>query len=157
MKRQGAPRQYFRVLGDDISRVETFQWLVAGDLKASTKALITAAQDQALNTNAHKKNILKMDVDPRCRLCRHHDENVAHIVSGCQILTNDAYNKRHNSAAQRVHWTLCKIHAIDVKPRWWEHKVEPVIETDNVKILWDFSIRTDRAIPAHKPDIVVVN
>ena len=32
-----------------------------------------------------------------------------------------------------------------------------VIETDNAKILWDFSIRTDIHIQANKPDIAVVD
>ena len=38
---------------------------------------------------------------------------------------------------------------------WYEHQPEAVIETDNVTILWDYSIQTDRKIEANKPDITV--
>ena len=28
---------------------------------------------------------------------------------------------------------------------------------ENVKLLWDYSIRTDRVIPAHRPDLTLVD
>ena len=33
---------------------------------------------------------------------------------------------------------------------------EPVLESENSKILWDFKIQTDLPIEANKPDIVVL-
>ena len=38
---------------------------------------------------------------------------------------------------------------------WYEHKPQKVAETENPTVLWDFSIRTDRAILANKPDIII--
>ena len=32
-----------------------------------------------------------------------------------------------------------------------------VIETANIKLLWDFTIQTDREIQARRPDIILVN
>ena len=32
---------------------------------------------------------------------------------------------------------------------------QPVVETDNATILWDFVIHTDRRIDANKPDILI--
>ena len=29
-------------------------------------------------------------------------------------------------------------------------------ENENAKLLWDYSIRTDRVIPAHRPDLTLV-
>ena len=37
------------------------------------------------------------------------------------------------------------------------HQPEAVTETEEVKMLWDFEIRTDRIIPARRPGIVVLN
>ena len=30
-------------------------------------------------------------------------------------------------------------------------------ENENAKLLWDYSIRTDRMIPAHRPDLTLVD
>ena len=41
--------------------------------------------------------------------------------------------------------------------KWYEHEAESVLENEDYKILWDFSIQTDRVIEAQGPDLVVVN
>ncbi len=38
-------------------------------LNGKTESLIFAAQDQALNTKYHQKNILKQTEDSKCRMC----------------------------------------------------------------------------------------
>ena len=38
---------------------------------------------------------------------------------------------------------------------WLEHHPQAVVEGDNVTILWDFPIHTDRTIQANRPDIIV--
>ena len=30
-------------------------------------------------------------------------------------------------------------------------------ESENAKLLWDYSVRTDRVIPAHRPDLTPVD
>jgi len=52
-------------------------------LKIETEALITPAQDQALDTKGHKAKMLHTTNDPKCRMCKEKDETVAHIVSAC--------------------------------------------------------------------------
>ena len=37
------------------------------------------------------------------------------------------------------------------------YTLEKVIETDEVKLLWDFPIQTDNNLDHNRPDIVVVN
>ena len=37
------------------------------------------------------------------------------------------------------------------------HTPSPLVMSGNVKILWDFNIRTDHAISVHRPDIVIVD
>ena len=41
--------------------------------------------------------------------------------------------------------------------KWYEHQPQPVTQYENVKLLWDYSIRTDRVIPAHRPDLTLVD
>ena len=40
--------------------------------------------------------------------------------------------------------------------KWYDHRAAAVLESDDVKILWDFNIWCDRKIEARRPDIVVV-
>ena len=38
----------------------------------------------------------------------------------------------------------------------WEHNVEKVLQNEEVKILWDFKIQTDKHLAHNIPDITVV-
>ena len=38
---------------------------------------------------------------------------------------------------------------------WYEHKPQKVLQTEGARILWDFSIHTDRTIQANKPEITI--
>ncbi len=62
---------------------------------------------------------------------------------------------RHNKVAQYVHWQTSKGYGIAVKGSWYDHETPPVIENERVKILWDFSVQTDRTIKANRPDIII--
>ena len=74
--------------------VQTSEWLRTARLKPTTEALITAAQDQALNTNWHSCHILKTKQTDKCRRCGEHPETVSHIISGCPKLGQTAYLER---------------------------------------------------------------
>ena len=41
--------------------------------------------------------------------------------------------------------------------KWYEHQPQPVTENENDKQLWDYSIRTDRVIPALRPDLTLID
>ena len=56
-----------------------------------------------------------------------------------------------------IHWKLCKKYGVVVKEKWYEQEVEKVIETDEIKILWDMRIQTDKVIENSRPDIMVLN
>ena len=40
---------------------------------------------------------------------------------------------------------------------WYTHNAEKVLESDSCKILWDFSIQTDKKLKHNKPDITVID
>ena len=78
---------------------KTWAWLTRGELKKETESVITAAQDQALRTNAVKAKIDKTRVDSKCRMCLNADETVGHVVCECSKLALRDYKARHDSVA----------------------------------------------------------
>ena len=52
------------------------------------------------------------------------------------MLVQKEYKGRHGKKCLNIHWALCKKYVVNVCGRWYKHKVESVIENDNVKILW---------------------
>ena len=41
--------------------------------------------------------------------------------------------------------------------KWYDHQPQPATENEKAKLLLDYSIRTDRVIPAHRPDLTLVD
>ena len=60
--------------------------MVEGHLKKQTKAMVYAAQEQALWVNSIKHYIDGQDVSPTCRFCGESSETVIHLSSGCSLL-----------------------------------------------------------------------
>jgi hypothetical protein len=142
---------------DQIAIPLTYSWLKRAHLKAPTEALILAAQDQAINTNYHAAKIHKTQQHTRCRLCKAKDETIQHIVSGCSFLANGEYKRRHNNICEQLHWNILASHNLTKESHWWKHQPAPVIENENIKVLYDFDVRTDKVISARRPDIILVN
>ena len=95
----------------------------------------------------------------KCRMCEERDETIAHIVSECSQLAQNEYKKcRHDKIAALIHWKYCKKFGFVCTEKSYGHFVEKntkVLENDEVKLLWDFSIQTERRIEHNEPDIVV--
>jgi len=70
--------QYQRQVSELTTMENAYRWMQESiGLKIETDALITAAQDQALDTKCHKAKILHITNDPTCRMCKERDETVA--------------------------------------------------------------------------------
>ena len=54
-----------------------------------------------------------------------------------------------------IHWELCKGYGIEYSDKWYEHSPKGVEENEEVKLLWDLTIQTDREIHHRRPDIVI--
>ena len=92
-----------------------------------------------------------------CRLCGEREETVTHITTECKKLAQNQYKSwRHDKVAQAIHWNLCKQFNLRRKETWYDHSPEAVMENDQVKLLWDFRIQTDRHLDDNRPDIVVL-
>lgn len=148
--------QYLKDIEGKVDTEKTWSWLRNGDLKKETEGFLLAAQDQALRTNAIKAKIDKTTDNSKCRLCKEKDETVDHLVSACSKIAQTDYKERHNKVASMLHWNLCKKYNMPAVDKWWEHKVEKVVQKDDVKILWDFKIQTDKHLAHNIPDITVV-
>jgi len=77
----GAYRQTFETAA---GRVDSTSWLRYGKFLASTEALVFAAQDGVLHTSKFRREVLRHDVSPMCRLCHVAPESIGHILSSCQ-------------------------------------------------------------------------
>ena len=107
--------------------------------------------------NLVKARIDKSQGDSLCRMCRKVDESIDHIVSGCSKLAQKEYKRRHDNLGKIVHWKLARKCNFEAGDKWYEHEPESVLENEDYKILWDFSIQTDHVIEAWRPDLVVVD
>ena len=135
--------QYVRIT-EEIRDHESWNWLKRGTLKKETEGTLMAAQDQALRTNAIKSRIDKQDISPMSRLCGEREETISHIVAECTKLAQKQYRHwRHDRVALVIYCTLCKRFGFPHSDQWYEHVPERVLENEDVKLLWDFSIQMD--------------
>ena len=65
---------------------------------------------------------------------------------------------RHDRVCAQLHFNICKETGVQLdKKHWYEH-VPKSVKTgrgDNVTILWNQQVQTDRTIPNNKPDIII--
>ena len=73
-------------------------------------------------------------------------------------LAQTEYKGRHDNVARYIHWQnflgKCELERAD---SWYEQKPEGVVESENFKILWDFTVRGDGKIETRRPDIVFID
>ena len=141
----------------EVRSEKSWVWLQNGDLKTETESLRVAAQNQSIRTNLVKAKIDTTQKDTLCRLCKKTDESLDHVVSGCSKLAQKEYKRRHNNLGKIVHWKLARKCNFEAGDDWYEHEPERVLENEDYKILWDFSVQTDHVIEARRPDLVVVD
>ena len=122
-----------------------------------TESRIIAAQDQAIRTNYVKATIDRSQDDPNCRMCKQNNETISHIVSGCSKLAQKEYKKRHDNVAMAVHLDLSEKYGFERSERWYDHVPDSVLENEDYKMLWDFSVRTDHDIKARRPDLLIID
>ena len=134
-------------------------WLRDGKLKSSSEATICAIQEQAVTTNYIKKTYHKTSNTDTCRLCKQHRETIHHVVSGCPILSDNVYTQRHDNIARLVHLRLAEENGLieSNKYKWYNYEPETVMENNNVKLLWNIPIQTDKKLKHNRPDIVLLN
>ena len=116
-----------------------------------------AAQNQSIRSNLFKARIGKSQGDSLCRVCRKVDESIDHVVSGCSKLAQKECERRHDNLGKIVHWKFARKCNFEAGDKWNEHEPKSVLESEDYKILWDFSIQTDHVTEARGPYLVVVH
>ena len=99
----------------------------------------------------------KSQNDSKCRICKQSNETISHIVSSCSKLEQNEYKRRHDSVAREIHWDLSGKCGFERKETWYEHVSESVLENEDYKLLWDYSVRTDHEIGARRLDLVIID
>ena len=123
-------------------------------MERETESLIVAAQNQSIRANLVKAKIDKSQKDTLCGLCKKAVESIDHVVSGCSKLVQ---KKMYDNLGKIVHWNFVRKCNFEDGDKWYEHEPGSILENEDYKILWDFSIQTDHVIEARRPDLVVVD
>jgi len=146
-----------RNLNEKLMDIEqSYRWLKSGDIKGETESTIVAAQDQVISTICFKNKILKEEIESKCRLCKQHEGTIDHLTSGCPILAKNEYLMRHDKVCTHLHYSICKALRIVTTNKWCTHMPKPVYEED-VTVLWNEAVHTDREVTANRPDIIIKN
>ena len=135
----------------------TWRWMRKSDLKGCTKALICSALEQSIRTNYIKCNIDKTAESLLCKMCGTRNETISHIVSEYGKPAQKEYKQKHDSVGRYVHWQFCEKLGFNRARLWYEQEPESVVENENFKILWDFTIQCDHMIEARRQDIGVAD
>lgn len=69
-------------------------------------------------------------------------------------LAQKEHEKRHDKVALRVHWELNKKYDLKCGENWYEHQPLPVIENDEVKLLY-CEIALSSVTDAYHRDVTV--
>ena len=144
-----------RLKRPDVNETETHKWLKSSGLKSETEGLIIAAQDQSLMTKQYQSEIMKNGMNPKCRLCNQYNETIDHIVSGCPVLAKSEFMQRHDKAASYIYWKISKAFNLSVADKWYNRGPDTVVCNDQVTLIWDMEVHTDKEIKANKPDIII--
>ena len=73
------------------------------------------------------------------------------------MLAQREYKRRHVWVGRNIHWEVYRKSGFDVHEKWYKHEPEKVVENYSWKIFWDFTIQTDHAIEARRPDMVIID
>ena len=123
--------------------------------------MILAAQNQALRTKWVRHHIDKeLETPTTCSICGLADETIEHVVSECNFLAQKDYKTvRQDKIAAAIHRELCKKHGFEYVEKSDNHQVDKesrALENEEVKILGDFTIQTEKNLAHNKPDLVIL-
>ena len=90
-------------------------------------------------------------------MCGKAEESVNHVLSECWNLAQKDYERRHNWSGTKTDREICREYGIEMKEKWYEHKLEVVIENDKCKILPSFTIQTAHEMYGRRAHVIVVH
>jgi hypothetical protein len=97
------------------------------------------AQDQALQTKCNATEILKTEIDSKCRIRQKYDERTG-VVTMCPTMAKEQCRKRHDRVRTHLHFNTCKETGVKLDKKHWCKHVPKSVETSHkveVTILWN--------------------
>jgi hypothetical protein len=85
------------------------------------------------------------------------EETIDHLISGCPTLAKNEYIIRHDKVCTHLLDSICKKLGTETAENWYSHIPKPVTEHENITVLWNQGIQTDREVLANRPDIIIKN
>ena len=140
----------------DIDGEDSWRWLRDGFFQEGYRRLNNSCSKTSFKINSINHSIYKTSETPLCRLCADSTETARHIVSGCKKLTQREYRKHHNKVALQVLWEMCRKYGIECTDKWYDHQPLTVAENGEVRITWDTTVYTDKALKNNLPHISLV-
>jgi hypothetical protein len=143
----------------DVADERSWQWLRGGYLDKRTEGFVCAAQENVLKTRCYCATVMKQGGDVNCRKCGKYAETVGHLVSGCEMLAQTEYRRRHDKMGLRVYWELCGKYGLRRSEKWYEEVPDPVRKSADgrIEVWWDQKVVTPTALEANRPDVVVID
>jgi hypothetical protein len=77
------------------------------------------------------------------------------ITSGCPILAKNEYIIRHDKVCTHLHYSICKTLGIETTENWYSHIPKSVCEHEDIIVLWNRGVQTDREVLAHRLDMIL--
>ena len=150
--------KFFREV-KEVADEKSWQWMNGGFIDKRTEGFVCAAQENVLQTNCYKTTLTKQGDNVKCRKCGKYAETVGHLISGCEMLAQSEYRRRHDKMGLRIYWELCKKYGMPTKERWYEEVPDPVRKSADKKfeIWWDQKVVTPATLEHSRPDVVVID
>ena len=151
--------KFWKVVKEAKGSDRTWQWMRGGHLRKWQEGYICAAQERVIRTRQYEAVVLKQGGDRKCRLCHNFNENVEHLISGCEKLSQGEYSRRHDKVGLRIYWELLGKYGLKRKVKWYEENVVSgeVRKSDDgkIEIWWDKWVTVTKELEHYKPDVVV--
>jgi len=64
------------------------------------------------------------------------------------VNNNNNNNNWHDNVVRYIHCQLCGKCGLERASNWYEQNPEGVVQSENFKILWDFTVQCDQKIEA---------
>ena len=64
---------------------------------------------------------------------------------------------RQDRVCAHLHYSVCKALGTEMTDKWYTHMPKPVYEQEDVTVLWNQAVQTDKEVTANWPDIIIKN
>ena len=118
--------QFVREIPETTDEKETQNWLKKANLKVETEAMLCVTQGnakQAVRTNYVKHKTDKRAQSPLRRMCDMKSETISQIVSECDKLAQQEYQKWHSNVARIAHCKLCEKYNLKRSEKWYGYGI----------------------------------